>query len=540
MNYLQNLRIAPKLIGAFMVVIALMAGLGTFSIWQLVDVNQTSTDMAENWMPSVRVTMDMNTNTSDYRIAELQHVLSQDAESMSRYGKEGDAVLAAFNKNAAEYDTLISSSEERAIWDSFKAEWGRYLDAHKTLVVLSNADKTDEALALMRGESQKVFDESSATLLKLAALNVEGGKKASSDGDAIYASARGWIIGVMLAAAALAVGLAVLIARNISSKVNQALDVAQAVAEGDLTSRIEATSTDETGQLLNALKTMNTNLVGIVSSVRANADSVATASAQIAQGNTDLSSRTEQQASALEQTSASMEEMGSTASQNADNARQANQLAASASGVAVQGGEVVSQVVQTMKDINDSSKRISDIIGVIDGIAFQTNILALNAAVEAAPRGRAGPRLCRGGGRGAQPRAAQRRSGKRNQGLDQRQRGTRRTRHGPGGPGRKHHARSRSVHSTCDRHHGRDQQCQPATERGCEPGGRSRQQHGPDHAAERGPGGRKCRCRFEPSEPGAAIGAGCERLPPAPRWRELRQPHGAIGAASAHWPPLPP
>ncbi|MDO9031969.1 MAG: methyl-accepting chemotaxis protein [Hydrogenophaga sp.] len=166
--------------------------------------------------------------------------------------------------------------------------------------------------------------------------------------------------------------------------------VAERVRDGDLTTSVNDDARDEFTPLLAAMKDMQTSLTRVVSEVRQGADSVATASAQIAQGNSDLSSRTEQQASALEETSASMEQMGSTASQNADNARQASQLAASASTVAVQGGEVVNQVVQTMKDINDSSKKISDIIGVIDGIAFQTNILALNAAVEAARAGEQG------------------------------------------------------------------------------------------------------------------------------------------------------
>jgi methyl-accepting chemotaxis protein len=161
------------------------------------------------------------------------------------------------------------------------------------------------------------------------------------------------------------------------------------VADGDLSQAIQVRPGDS-HSVLAAMSRMQASLSGVVGTVRQNAEGVATASAQIAQGNSDLSSRTEQQASALEETSASMEQMGSTASQNADNARQANQLASNASEVAVQGGEVVSQVVQTMKDINDSSKKISDIIGVIDGIAFQTNILALNAAVEAARAGEQG------------------------------------------------------------------------------------------------------------------------------------------------------
>ena len=195
------------------------------------------------------------------------------------------------------------------------------------------------------------------------------------------------------------------------------------------------------------LQVMQDSLAKVVTHVRQNADSVATASAQIAQGNTDLSSRTEEQASALEETAASMEELSSTVRQNADNARQGNQLAQNASTVAVRGGEVVGQVVDTMKGINDASRKIADIIGVIDGIAFQTNILALNAAVEAARAGRAGPRLCRGGLRGAQPGGALGRGRQGNQEPDLRQRAARGTGHHPGRPGWRHHDRGGGVPS---------------------------------------------------------------------------------------------
>jgi len=178
--------------------------------------------------------------------------------------------------------------------------------------------------------------------------------------------------------------------KAIVGPLNEAVAVANAVASGDLTSRIEANSTNETGRLLQALRTMNDNLVDLVSKVRMGTDQISTASGEIASGNSDLSQRTEEQASSLEETASSMEELTSTVKQNADNARQANQLAAGASEVAMKGGAVVGQVVQTMSSINESSKKIVDIISVIDGIAFQTNILALNAAVEAARAGEQG------------------------------------------------------------------------------------------------------------------------------------------------------
>ena len=199
---------------------------------------------------------------------------------------------------------------------------------------------------------------------------------------------------VAIAGVVLGIALAVLVGgtmiRQISRALGNAVQITEAVAQGDLTVPIKAQGKDEIARLLGGLTAMRDNLAQVVSGVRGNAQGVASASAEIASGNHDLSARTEQQASALEETAASMEELSSTVRQNADNARQANQLAANASQVASQGGEVVTQVVTTMQGINESSHRIADIIGVIDGIAFQTNILALNAAVEAARAGEQG------------------------------------------------------------------------------------------------------------------------------------------------------
>ncbi|RXZ38972.1 HAMP domain-containing protein [Oxalobacteraceae bacterium CAVE-383] len=205
-----------------------------------------------------------------------------------------------------------------------------------------------------------------------------------------YSSGAAYMLSLAGAAIVLACALAYLVTRSITRPLRTAVGIARTVAAGDLTSRIEVVSTCETGQLLRELKDMNGSLVTLVGEVRQSSDTIATASSQIASGNLDLSSRTEQQASSLQQTAAAMEQLTSTVRQSADNARQANQLALSASNVAGKGGAVVSQVVDTMQEINSSALKIADIIAVIDGIAFQTNILALNAAVEAARAGEQG------------------------------------------------------------------------------------------------------------------------------------------------------
>ena len=195
---------------------------------------------------------------------------------------------------------------------------------------------------------------------------------------------------ILCGSLAMGIGGAVIISRSITQPLGNALEIAKIVASGDFTSNVDTTYTDETGQLLQALDQMNANLSTTIDHVRGSTSIISTASEEIARGNLDLSSRTEEQASALEKTTSAMEQLTATVKQNADNARQANQLAASASTIAMNGGQVVTNVVSTMGSIKDSSQKIVDIIGVIDSIAFQTNILALNAAVEAARAGEQG------------------------------------------------------------------------------------------------------------------------------------------------------
>jgi methyl-accepting chemotaxis protein len=221
-------------------------------------------------------------------------------------------------------------------------------------------------------------------------LEEEISAEAVEEAGKAYTRGRTLMMALTLVALLCAAAAAWLITRSITQPMREAVEAAEAVAAGDLTLQVNIRGRDETAQLMTAFSAMAGNLSQLVSRVRQNADSVATGSTQIAQGNNDLSSRTEEQASALEETAASMEQLGTAVRHNADNALQANQLAQGASTVAMRGGEVVGEVVQTMKGINDSSRKIAEIISVIDGIAFQTNILALNAAVEAARAGEQG------------------------------------------------------------------------------------------------------------------------------------------------------
>jgi methyl-accepting chemotaxis protein len=229
-----------------------------------------------------------------------------------------------------------------------------------------------------------------SNLSELAQLQYKVAKQEYDEAVQRYETLRWMSIIAISASLVLAALAGWLLARGIRSAMAQVVRVSNGIAEGDLATPVQVQGRDEIAEMMGGLSRMRGSLASVVADVRSNADSVATASAQIAQGNTDLSARTEHQASALQQTAASMEQLSSTVQQNADSARQANHLATIASSVAQRGGAVVAEVVGTMKDINDSSRKVVDIIGVIDSIAFQTNILALNAAVEAARAGEQG------------------------------------------------------------------------------------------------------------------------------------------------------
>ena len=258
------------------------------------------------------------------------------------------------------------------------------------MIDLAHAHKDAEAISLLLKQAGPATQKWQDALDENVAYQEANTQKQYELATTDYEQARALLVAANVLSVVLAALLGWLISRSITGPMRRACSAAERMAAGDLTAELRADGKDETAQLVGALVNMKDNLRRIVGGVLQNADSVATASSQIAQGNLDLSQRTEQQASALEETAASMEQLSSTVKQNAENAKQANQLALGASTVAVQGGEVVAQVVGTMKSINDSSKKIADIISVIDGIAFQTNILALNAAVEAARAGEQG------------------------------------------------------------------------------------------------------------------------------------------------------
>lgn len=314
--------------------------------------------------------------------------------------KEKTAADAEAQTYFERYAKLPKTPEEAKAWQTLREVWTIYLDSNVVtagqLKRIAEADVWERIPPLLKefqrsdGEIQGASARIQAQLDILIAFNQSYVKQATEDGAHAQHIARLLILSVAAIALLLCAVGSWRMTRSITLPLLAAVGVARRVADGDLTASVEVRSTDETGQLMQALKDMNGSIQNIVGQIRSGTETIATATSQIASGNLDLSYRTEQQASSLGETASSMEQMMATARQNGENAREANQLAAHASDVAIQGGQVVSQVVVTMGAISDASRKMADIIGVIDGIAFQTNILALNAAVEAARAGEHG------------------------------------------------------------------------------------------------------------------------------------------------------
>ena len=312
-------------------------------------------------------------------------------DQIPKYVGEAEANIQKVGKVWDTYMATKLTADEKQLADQFVQSRGKFVaeGLQPALAALRSQD-TGQATELLHGPMNDLYQPLKQGIDKLIVLQLDVSKREYENSQATYAMVRNIAVAGVLLGLAMAILVGTWLVRSITRPLEKAVRIAGAIAAGDLTQRIEVTSRDETGRLMQALKEMNESLEKIVAEVRTGTETIATASGEIAAGNQDLSSRTEQQASSLEETASSMEELTSTVKQNADNARQANQLAASASEVAVRGGTVVAEVVDTMSAINTSSSKIVDIIGVIDGIAFQTNILALNAAVEAARAGEQG------------------------------------------------------------------------------------------------------------------------------------------------------
>jgi methyl-accepting chemotaxis protein len=391
MGFIANIKIGKRLGLGFALILAMTMVIAAVGAWRMTRIATSTKAMMAVPLAKERLITDWY-SLNFASIRRTAAIVKSTDPSLGAYFKE-DA--AASVKKAAELlkqiDPLIAASgPENELFAKIVEQRKAYSASRDGAVKAKAAGNEEEAARLLDKEFKPAAQKYQDLLQELVTMQRNSMDATANAIDNNATGSTTLILTLAACAALLGAAISWLLTRGIVRPIREAVEVAEQVAAGDLTRSIVASTNDETGALLRALRHMNDSLVGIVSQVRGGTDTIATASREISAGNLDLSSRTEQQAGALEETAASMEELTTTVRQNADNARQANQLAIAASQVATQGGAVVGEVITTMGAINDSANRIVDIIGVIDGIAFQTNILALNAAVEAARAGEQG------------------------------------------------------------------------------------------------------------------------------------------------------
>ena len=387
---IRNMRIGQRLAVGFGVVIALLVMLAVLSYLRIGGLNQEVTSSVKEHYPKTVAANNIKADVNEITRSMLNVLIMSDPDQikaeLANMQKKNANATAALN----ELTRNTTDPRGQEILKAIAAIRAKFIPGQADFIALVNEDKKENAMVKfmfsMRPQQTKYFEQLDRFTSYQNAIMVEAGEAAAA------VSKRTQLLILLLAVGAslISVAVALFATRSITGPLNEAVDIARRVADGDLTSVIDIGSSDETGQMMQALKHMNSSLTNIVAEVRAGTESIEVVSSQIANGNLDLSNRTEQQAGLLGETAGAMRQLTGTVQQNADNARQANQLAAQASEVALRGGSVVSHVIDTMGSITASSKKIVDIIGVIDGIAFQTNILALNAAVEAARAGEQG------------------------------------------------------------------------------------------------------------------------------------------------------
>ncbi|HSI47479.1 MAG TPA: methyl-accepting chemotaxis protein [Ideonella sp.] len=425
---LKNLKLGPKLFGAFAVVLVLMAGLGLYAISQLAAVNASTVDLATNWMPSVRNILLTKSNLNRLRVLELRSIIASDPNELASAERESNERIASTRKLWDEYGKLVSSPEEQKMYDQIKGDLDVFLAEHTKIVALGRQNKNDEAKALLDAESLRRYNAMRETSDKLSDLNIDGGVKASEQAASGYASARIWVIAILGICTVLGLGMAWAITRAITQPLAQAVKAANQLAQGDMSVQIEADGKDETAQLLQSMKAMAgstaasvsdvvrvmsamangdltqqieaeypgvyaeltryvnatvTKMAEVVAEVNGSAESLAGASEEVSATAQALSQAASEQAAGVEETSASMEQMTASISQNTENAKVTDGMATRAATEAAEGGEAVKATAAAMKQIAQK-------IVIIDDIAYQTNLLALNAAIEAARAGEHG------------------------------------------------------------------------------------------------------------------------------------------------------
>ncbi len=387
---LSNMRIGARLGLGFGLVLLCATLLLAFGLWRMSALHGNTQRIVNSDVANLAAALEMREAGWSMALALRQMAAPTDANEGERESRRLDAILASYAAAESLLRANVSTAADQAVLSPVLAQREQVFSlAHKIRDHAKGGNYFDAA-SLLKTDFSPLHQAWVANLIALAEHQQGSMKSNYAQSDENYSGTRLAMLAVGLLTILLGAVVALLTTRSITRPLQRAAVVANAIASGDLRTSIEAGGRDEAGQLVSSLSAMQANLVNTDQRIKQGTETIMLASREIASGNADLSGRTEAQAGSLQQTASSMEELTSTVRQNAENARQANQLVVSASDCAIRGGNVVGQVVNTMGSIKDSSRKIVDIIGVIDGIAFQTNILALNAAVEAARAGEQG------------------------------------------------------------------------------------------------------------------------------------------------------